>query len=646
MTNTDLISPLPGEDHFQRLIRLLELEAEAEKQQMLHEMRHRSPAEAEFSGNSLIHLIIREEDAGLGGRILLTFGKHGNHVNLPWCRLGVGTPVLLSEENNSGAADFSVQGWRGVVSSLDKESIQVAFSQWPEPVEEHPNFRLDHASDEISRKRQLQALEKARLVSAGRLTVLREVLLGEQPAIFHEADEYAPLDISLNKTQQQAVQFALTASDIAIIHGPPGTGKTTTLVELMRQIVRRGETVLAVAPSNLAVDNMLERLVAAGENVVRLGHPARVLPALREHTLDLLVENHPDVRLAHKLAREAFRLREQASKHTRARPERGARQAMRMEAKQMLAEARQIEDQLVERMLDRAQILCATNTGLDRELLGKRVFDWCIMDEASQSTEASAWMPILFANRLVLAGDPCQLPPTVISPEAVAGGFKVSLMERLLKLPGPEISRRLTVQYRMHQDIMDFSSLEFYEGSLIADLSVRHALLKDLPGVAENELTATAVHFIDTAGASYDEVVEPDGESRLNPLEAELVLRKVQALLDSGLPAADIAVIAPYSAQVRLLRERLRSSDIEIDSVDGFQGREKEAVIVSLVRSNRDNEIGFLEDVRRMNVALTRARRKLIVIGDSATITVHPFYQRLVKYFEGIGAYHSVWEEQ
>ncbi|MDR3577328.1 MAG: AAA domain-containing protein [Anaerolineaceae bacterium] len=644
MTNLDLSSP-PGEDHFQRLIRLLEIEAEAEKQQMLHDLRRRSPAEAELSGNSILSLIIREEDAGLGGRILLTFGKHGNHVNLPWTRLGVGTPVLLSEENNSGAADFSVQGWRGVVSSLDKESIQVAFATWPETTAERPNFRLDHASDEISRKRQQQALEKARLIGGGRLAVLKEVLLGQQPPVFAPPSLYEPLDLSLNKTQQQAVQFAMSAEDLAIIHGPPGTGKTTTLVELIRQIVRLGQTVLAVAPSNLAVDNMLERLLAAGENAVRLGHPARVQPELRDHTLDLMVENHPDVRLAHKLARDAYRLREQASKWTRATPERGARQAMRMEAKQMLAEARQIEDQLVERLLDKAQILCATNTGLERDLLGKRIYDWCIMDESSQSTEAAAWIPILFANRLVLAGDPRQLPPTVVSPEALADGFNISLMERLMEMPGPDISRRLTVQYRMHQDIMEFSSREFYEHDLIADLSVRRALLQELPGVAGNDLTSTPVHFIDTAGASYDEVVEPDGESRLNPQEADLVLRKVQALLDSGLSAKDIAVITPYSAQVRLLRQLFKSTDVEIDSVDGFQGREKQAVIVSLVRSNRDNDIGFLEDVRRMNVALTRARRKLIVIGDSATITIHPFYQRLVKYFESIGAYHSVWEE-
>jgi predicted DNA helicase len=284
-------------------------------------------------------------------------------------------------------------------------------------------------------------------------------------------------------------------------------------------------------------------------------------------------------------------------------------------------------------------------TGLDRDLFKNRVFDWCIMDEASQGTEPGAWVPLQFANRLILAGDPFQLPPTVISPQACAEGFNVSLLERLLFQLGAPISCLLTVQYRMHQDIMEFSSDEFYEGRLIAAVSVRSHLLKDLPDVRSTHLTETALHFIDTAGASYDEKIESDGESRFNPLEADLVAQKVKDLLDTGLAAQEIAVISPYSAQVRLLRERLKQTGIEIDTVDGFQGRESEAVIVSLVRSNRNGEIGFLQDVRRMNVALTRARRKLIVIGDSATVTVHPFYHRMVTTFESIGAYHSVWEE-
>lgn len=311
----------------------------------------------------------------------------------------------------------------------------------------------------------------------------------------------------------------------------------------------------------------------------------------------------------------------------------------------MLAEARRLEDQVVDHLVSTTPIVCATTTGLDGRLLRDRVFDWCVLDEASQGTEPVSWIPLQYADRLVLAGDPFQLPPTILSAEAIAGGLAVSLMERLMDTPGPTIARRLVVQYRMHQAIMAFSSTEFYEGSLIASPSVSTHLLRDLPGITSNELTGTPVSFIDTAGASYDETVEPDGDSRFNPMEAELVLQKAQALLDAGLAPDDLAVITPYSAQVRLLRERLRQPEIEIDSVDGFQGREKEAIIVSLVRSNPDGEIGFLEDIRRMNVALTRARRKLIVIGDSATITSHPFYQRLVAYFDTIGAYHSVWEE-
>jgi ATP-dependent RNA/DNA helicase IGHMBP2 len=192
---------------------------------------------------------------------------------------------------------------------------------------------------------------------------------------------------------------------------------------------------------------------------------------------------------------------------------------------------------------------------------------------------------------------------------------------------------------------MAFSLVEFYEGSLVASPAVREHLLRDLPGIISNDLTGTALDFIDTAGASYDESVEPDGDSRFNRMEAELVLKKARALLAAGLAPAEMAIISPYSAQVRLLRERLSQPEIEIDSVDGFQGREKEAIILSLVRSNPDGEIGFLEDIRRTNVALTRARRKLIVIGDSATITTHPFYQRMVSYFDSIGAYHSVWED-
>ncbi len=632
------------DEHFQRLLRLLDLEADAEKQALITDLQRRSPASAEASGASLNTLVIRDETAGLGGRILLTLGKRNQNLPLPWTRLGSGSPVILSEENQASGADLR-DAWRGVVTRLYKDNIQVAFAQWPESASEHPTFRLDRSSDEISRQRQRQALEKAQAATDSRLGDMREILLGRRLPAFNPGTTPLPLDENLNDSQQAAVSFALSAADVAIIHGPPGTGKTTTLVELIRQIVRAGERVLVVAPSNIAVDNLLEKLLAKDEEAIRLGHPARVLPELRQHALDLLVENHPDMKVVQRLMREARALRGQAARFTRARPEPGARRALRDEAKQTVADARRIEDRVVERLLNSAQIVCATLTGLDRDLLASQRFEWCIMDEASQSTEAAAWAPLQIASRLVLAGDHFQLPPTVISAEAVTQGFAISLLERLMGQAGKDISRRLTQQYRMHHEIMDFSSQEFYESSLAAHPTVKQHLLRDLPGVSSNALTDSAIHFIDTAGASYDESVEPDGDSRFNLSEALLVIKIVQTLLASGLAPVDIAVISPYSAQVRLLRERIQQPEMEIDSVDGFQGREKEAVIVSLVRSNRENQIGFLEDVRRMNVALTRARRKLIVIGDSATVTVHPFYQRMVTYFESIGAYHSVWEE-
>ena len=534
---------------------------------------------------------------------------------------------------------------RGVVSRIRKDSIQVAFGNWLEDGENHPTFRLDRSTDEVARLRQRKALDRGRTAQNSRLAVLRDVLLGRQNASFHNHDLIRPLDPNLNESQIEAVSFAMSAEDVAVIHGPPGTGKTTALVELVRQITRSGQSVLAVAPSNLGVDNLLERLLDCGENAIRIGHPARVLPGLRDHTLDSIVENHPNVNVAHQLIREAHALRGKASKHTRAKPEPGARQALRQEARDMLREARKIEEQVIGVVLEGAQIICATNTGLDDDLLRGRSFDACVMDEASQCTEPSVWIPLQFAGRLILAGDHFQLPPTVISHEAVSEGFNISLMERLLTELDPNLARLLTVQYRMHKDIMTFSSQTFYNGSLHADPSVSDALLQSLPGIMENDLTNCAVHFIDTAGASYDEELEMNTDSRLNQMEAELVVKKVDALKDAGLGSQQIAVITPYSAQVRLLRESLNDPEIEIDSVDGFQGKEKEAVIVSMVRSNRDGEIGFLADTRRMNVALTRARRKLIVIGDSATISTHPFYQQLLTYFESIGAYHSVWEE-
>jgi superfamily I DNA and/or RNA helicase len=625
-----------SEDHFQRLTRLLALEAAAEAEQARARAGRVADAEAEQTGMALVDLVVVDEFSGLGGRCILTLAKRNRTLTLPWTRLAVGSPVMLSQGDGS---------WRGVISERFERTIRVALNGPPADLEDAGRCRIDLASDEVARQRQQSALDRARTANRERLAELRQVLLGETAPDFLPLAEFQPIDESLNPSQQEAVRFALSARDIAIIHGPPGTGKTTTVVELIRQAIRRGDKVLACAPSNLAVDNLLERLVAAGERVVRLGHPARVLPALQAHTLDVQVDEHADARLARKFAKDAFALFRQAGKWTRAKPEPGARQAQRQEARELLAEARRLESLAVERVLGAADVVCSTTTALDSEVIGQRSFDLAVLDEACQTTEPGCWIPLLRCARVVLAGDHCQLPPTVLSAEAVDQGFGISLLERLVDLYGSAVTRRLAVQYRMHEAIMGFSSQEFYEGALQAEAVVAGHLLRDLPGVRPDLLTETPVLFIDTAGAGFDEEPEPDGESRLNMEEAGLVARKVRTLLELGVTATDLAVIAPYAAQVRLLRERLPVADLEIDSVDGFQGREKEAVIVSLVRSNREGEIGFLADVRRINVALTRARRFLLIVGDSATLGGHPFYQRLFSYFESIGAYRSVWDE-
>ncbi len=630
------------EDYFQRLLRLLEIEAEAEARQTAERIRRMSGEDAERRGESLVNLVIRDRFAGLGGRTLVVLTKRNELQKLPWTRLNIGSPVLLTAEDTR--EDL---GLRGVVSERDASNIELAFAGTWYPEDEGNTYRVDLSGDEVARERQRAALERASGARADRLAELRQVLLGEKPPEFRDIDPPSSAVSILNASQQEAIAFALSAADVAIIHGPPGTGKTTTVVELIRQAVRGGERVLACAPSNLAVDNLFERLLAAGERAIRLGHPARVQPGLREHTLDLMVDSHRDIRLARKLIREAEALRDKAGRFTRAKPAPGARREMRDEAKRLVQDARRLEMQVVQQILDSATVLCSTTTGLDSGILGQRRFDLAVIDEACQSTEPGGWIPLLRSDRLILAGDHCQLPPTVVSQQAANEGLNISLLERLIEHHGDGIARRLAIQYRMHEAIMDFSSAEFYEGTLAADSAVVGHRLCDLPNVSSSQLTDEPILFIDTAGAGYDEQTERDGESRLNPREAEVVATKVGALIEAGVSPYEIAVIAPYAAQVRLLRDRLldEHANLEVDTVDGFQGREKEAVIISLVRSNSRGEIGFLDDVRRMNVALTRARRKLVVIGDSATIGGHPFYARLLEYFELLEVYHAVWEE-
>lgn len=631
-----------SEEYFERWYRFLKLESDAERERLASRRESRkargmSDRSIEAQGDTLMHMVISDHRTGLGGRTIATFVKRQSQALLPWNRFRVGAPVVASDENT--LMDVA----NGVVCARSSSSVEVVFDDWPEG----KFFRLELSADEVTRKRQQTAMLQA-LQGRGRIAQFRELLIHDKEPQFFPIKNLQTIEASLaksplNASQREAIVHALGANDLAIIHGPPGTGKTTTVAELIRQAVAKGQRVLACAPSNTGVDNLLEKLVELGINAIRIGHPARVLESLQEHTLDYLVEADPAMKVIREMRREAEMLTSKAGRWTRAKPMPGAREDFKQEARRLRNDAKIFEEQIIDTKLDRASVICAT-TNYDPEILGDRTFDLGVIDEACQSTEPGYWPVVLRVEQLVLAGDHCQLPPTVLSTQATLEGLSKSMMERLVERWENRVTRQLTIQYRMHQKIMEFPSEHFYQGTLVADASVAEHTLADLPGIQTVSLDAQPVLFVDTSGADWTEELDPNGESKLNPREAIWILKQVDALLAAGLLPDQIAVIAPYSAQVRFLRDRCTSNGVEIDTVDGFQGREKEAVLISLVRSNSQGEVGFLGDTRRMNVAMTRAKRKLIVIGDGSTLGRNAFFKKWIEHTENRGFYKSIWE--
>jgi superfamily I DNA and/or RNA helicase len=631
-----------SEEYFERWYRFLKLESDAERERLASRRESRkargmSDRSIEAQGDTLMHMVISDHRTGLGGRTIATFVKRQSQALLPWNRFRVGAPVVASDENT--LMDVA----NGVVCARSSSSVEVVFDDWPEG----KFFRLELSADEVTRKRQQTAMLQA-LQGRGRIAQFRELLIHDKEPQFFPIKNLQTIEASLaksplNASQREAIVHALGANDLAIIHGPPGTGKTTTVAELIRQAVAKGQRVLACAPSNTGVDNLLEKLVELGINAIRIGHPARVLESLQEHTLDYLVEADPAMKVIREMRREAEMLTSKAGRWTRAKPMPGAREDFKQEARRLRNDAKIFEEQIIDTKLDRASVICAT-TNYDPEILGDRTFDLGVIDEACQSTEPGYWPVVLRVEQLVLAGDHCQLPPTVLSTQATLEGLSKSMMERLVERWENRVTRQLTIQYRMHQKIMEFPSEHFYQGTLVADASVAEHTLADLPGIQTESLDAQPVLFVDTSGADWTEELDPNGESKLNPREAIWILKQVDALLAAGLLPDQIAVIAPYSAQVRFLRDRCTSTGVEIDTVDGFQGREKEAVLISLVRSNSQGEVGFLGDTRRMNVAMTRAKRKLIVIGDGSTLGRNAFFKKWIEHTENRGFYKSIWE--
>ncbi len=608
-------------------------------------------------GIALAPLRIVDEQSAPGDRVRVQLAVPGA-IDLDNLRIAPGDPVRLWSQHpdEPGAV-------RGVLERREEQTLWVMLDRGLDELERE--YALDPETPEVTFDRGDAAIARARAAPAtSDLARLRDVAALVRPARPIAPVTWTPIDPALDARQQGAVAAALRSGDITLIHGPPGTGKTRTLVEVICQRVGRGERVLCAAPSNTAVDNLGVRLAEGGVRAVRLGHPARVSRQLAALTLDAQVDADGANRLAREWRDRAHALRKSAA---------GRRGP---EAKELWTEARALDRDAARELANaaaaivgRAEVVLATCVGCDHPLLGEAVFDCVVVDEATQAPDPLLLVALARAKVAVLAGDPCQLGPVIVGGPDVEATLGSTVFERLAHVAadytigGTVIQPpMLEQQHRMHAEIMTFPSSSMYDGRLVPAPAVATHRLEDL-GVRPDPLRPRPLWLIDTAGKDWFEErtdFEPGGSltsspafqldpSTFNAGNATRVAAEARRLLSRGLPPTEIAIIAAYSAQARRLRELLRAeraAGLEIGTVDGFQGREKEAVIVDLVRSNERGEIGFLANTRRMNVALTRARRFLLVVADSATLGDHPYYAAFLSYVDELDAHGSVWSDE
>ncbi len=613
---------------------LVNLERQEERRLHLEIIQAMPLVQRVAKGYCWYNLQVTTQGYGIGERPFVTVTREGEEAH----QFRAGTSVnLFTTQEDARSPQRS-----GVIQYVKKDKMKIILGG-----DDHPSWLhrggigVDLMFDErtyIEMDKALQRLETAR---GDRIAELRDVLMGVRPA------EYCPVEgggvahlTHLNESQREAVREILGASHLSLIHGPPGTGKTTTLVAAVGELVKTEHNILFCAPSNSAADLVTLRMAEQGIRVVRTGNISRVEEDVMSHTLEVQVARHPDTKQVKKLRQEAAELRKKAGKMQGGR-DKGMAFA---EAGRLSGWARQLEDHLLGYILDASDVVVCTLVGAASSILGDREFTTCIIDEAAQALEPASWIPIIRSNRVVLAGDPYQLPPTVKSKEAARGGFGITLLEKALERHGR--NALLEVQYRMNARIMGFSNEYFYDGKLRAGPGIAE---RTLPGVTLPE----SVVFIDTAGTGFEEMLHPQFKSRYNDGELDILIEHL-LLLQGGIPheypLPDIAVISPYREQAVRAEERLEEVaaltplDIAVNTVDGFQGREREVVYLSLVRSNTRSEIGFLSDYRRMNVALTRAKLQLVVIGDSATIGKDRFFAGFLAYVERMGSYQTAWE--
>ena len=551
-----------------------------------------------------------------------------------------GKPVAFFTSETSSTGHGSIRFFRstGIVSYVDGDRMVITVPDNTSVIDlqSAEGLGVQLSFDETSYRLMMEALDRV-IKGKGRLGYLRDLFYSRQkPETFTFQPMHFPY---LNPTQEQAVNEVLRAKDVAIVHGTPGTGKTTTLVEAIRETLMRESQVLVCAQSNMAVDWISEKLVDRGINVLRIGNPTRVNDKMLSFTYERRFEAHPDYP-------QLWALRK-AIRDLRSHRKRGdEKYHQKMES--LKSRATDLEIRINNELFSEARVIASTLVGSANRLLDGQKFGTLFIDEAAQALEAACWIPMRRVSRVILAGDHCQLPPTVKSIAALKAGLGKTLMERIVE-QHPEAVTLLKIQYRMNDDIMRFSSDYFYDGQVESAPEVKFRSILDLD---------TPITWIDTS--QFDLPADSDvtfkeqfvGESfgRVNPAEAEVTLLALQnyfsrigkqRLLDERI---DVGIISPYRAQVQLLRRLLMKREyfkpfrrlISVNTVDGFQGQERDVIVISLVRSNDEGQIGFLRDLRRMNVAITRARMKLIILGDRGTMTRHPFYRKLYQYIQSL----------
>ncbi|MDB4956174.1 MAG: Superfamily helicase [Myxococcales bacterium] len=623
-------------------------ERNASRAKIAMERSGRTLVERISLGIALAHLRIVDERSAPGERVRIKVVVP-EAIDLDNLRFAPGDPVRLWAEHPDEPGSV-----RGVFERREEQAVWLMLDRAVDQLDRE--YALDPEAPEVTFDRGDAAIERASSALAiSDLARLRDVAALAKPPRPLAPVTWTPIDTALDERQQAAVGHALRSGDIALIWGPPGTGKTRTLAEVVRQRVARGERVLCAAPSNTAVDNLGMRLAEAGVRAVRLGHPARIHPALLGLTIDAQVDRDGAAALAREWRDRARALRKSAMG-------RGGN-----EARDLWAEARALDRDAnrelgnAERtIVERADVVLATCVGCDHPMLGDAIFDCVVVDEATQAPDPLLLIALGRAKVAVLAGDPHQLGPVVVGGAQTEAALGTTVFERMVASEAP--AQMLEQQHRMHTQIMTFPSRSMYDGKLRAAPRVAAHVLDEL-GVTADPLRPRPLWLVDTAGKDWLEErtdFDPGGSlnnlpaytfdpSTFNSGNAERVAAEARRLLSRGLPPGDLAIIAAYSAQARRLRDLLRverAAGVEVGTVDGFQGREKEAVIVDLVRSNDSGEIGFLGNTRRMNVALTRARRFLLVVADSATLGDHAYYAQFLAYVDEIDAHGSAWSDE